>query len=54
MGLVFATTVGLVIWIVVWSLGAKAIDPFMITTVIITLGIAARMIAPTLPGGRKS
>ena len=31
MGLVLATTAGLIVWIVLWALGAKAIDSFMIT-----------------------
>ena len=31
MGLVVATTAGLVVWLVLWALGVKAIDAFMIT-----------------------
>ena len=31
MGLVLTTTFGLVVWIVLWALGAKAIDAFLIT-----------------------
>lgn len=54
MGLVAATTVGLVIWIVLWALGTKAIDSFMITVVIVMIGVAARMVAPSLPGNRKA
>lgn len=54
MGLVAATVAGLVIWIVLWALGTKAIDSFMITIVIILLGVAARMAAPALPGNRKA
>lgn len=50
MGLVLATTLGLVIWIVLWSTGAKSFDAFMITTGVITLGAAARMLVPHLPG----
>ena len=53
MGLVAATTAGLVILIVLWALGTKAIDSFMITTVIVLLGCAARMVGPTLPGNRN-
>jgi len=50
MGLVLVTTFGLVIWIVMWAIGAKAIDGFMITTLVIVLGAAGRMLAPYLPG----
>jgi hypothetical protein len=52
MGLVAATTAGLVLWIVLWALGVKGFDAFMLTTVIILLGCGARMLAPTLPGNR--
>jgi len=54
MGLVAATTAGLIIWIVLWALGTKAIDSFIITVVIVVIGSAARMIAPTLPGNRNA
>lgn len=54
MGLVVATTVGLVIWIVMWALGVKAFDAFLITCGIIVLGAAARIIAPYLPANREN
>jgi hypothetical protein len=50
MGFVFTTTIGLIIWIVLWALGSKAIDAFMITIVIVLLGATARMLVPFLPG----
>ena len=49
MGLVLATTLGFIVWIVLWSTGAKAFDAFMITTGVIILGAAARMLTPHLP-----
>ena len=52
MGLVVATTVGLVIWIVMWALGIKAVDAFLITVLLILLGTTMRIIAPYLPGNR--
>ncbi len=33
MGLVLTATAGLVIWIVLWALGAKGFDAFMLATV---------------------
>ena len=48
MGLVVATTVGLVIWIVMWALGIKALDAFMITVLLILVGATMRIIAPVL------
>jgi len=50
MGLVLATTLGLSIWICGWAIGVKAIDAFLITTLVITLGAAGRMLVPYLPG----
>lgn len=52
MGLVLATTFGLVLWIVLWAIGWKSIDAFMVTTVIITLGATARLLVPYLPNRR--
>jgi hypothetical protein len=53
MGLVLTVTAGIAIWIVVWALGAKSFDAFMITTLVILLGAAARLLAPHLPGRRR-
>ena len=50
MGFVFTITTGLVLWLVLWSLEVKALDAFMLTTVIILLGALARMLVPFLPG----
>ncbi|MDQ3676083.1 MAG: hypothetical protein M3401_04645 [Actinomycetota bacterium] len=50
MGLVLVTTFGLIIWIVMWALGTLAFDAFMITTLVIVVGAAGRMLAPYLPG----
>jgi hypothetical protein len=53
MGLVVATTFGLIVWIVLWALGIKAIDSFIITVLVVLLGATARMLAPYLPGNRN-
>jgi len=49
MGLVLATTAALIIWVVLWSIGVKAIDGFIVATVIITLAATGRMLKPHLP-----
>jgi hypothetical protein len=54
MGLVVATTFGLIIWLVLWAIGTKAIDSFMIAVVISLVAATARMVAPSLPGNRES
>jgi hypothetical protein len=50
MGLVLATTLGLVIWIVLWAQGAKALDSFLVTIVVLLVGAAGHIVAPYLPG----
>ena len=50
MGLVVATTAGLVIWIVMWALGTKAIDSFLIAILISLVAVTVRMLSPYLPG----
>jgi hypothetical protein len=52
MGLVVVTTIGLVAWLVMWALGVKAIDAFMITLLLVLLGATGHIIAPYLPGNR--
>jgi len=54
MGVVVATTVGLIIWLVLWALGQKAIDAFMITVLIALVATTLRMLSPHLPGNRRS
>jgi hypothetical protein len=54
MGLIFSATAGFVIWIVLWSIGVKAIDAFMLTTLIILLAAGTRIVLPHLPGNQRS
>jgi hypothetical protein len=37
-------------WVVLWAIGWKPLDAFLVTTLIITLGAAARILSPYLPG----
>ena len=50
MGLVLATTFAMIVWIVMWSIGANAIDGFMVAIVIILLAATFRVLKPYLPG----
>ncbi len=54
MGLVVATTIGLCVWIVGWAIGWKAMDAFLLTTVIVLLGATARILVPYLPGRHET
>jgi hypothetical protein len=53
MGLILAATAGLVVWIVLWSLGARGFDAFMLATAIILVGAALKILAGYLPGRRS-
>jgi hypothetical protein len=41
-----AFTVGLVIWIVMWALGIKAFDAFMVTVGLTLIAATARIMSP--------
>ncbi len=53
MGVIVATTAGLILWIVMWALGVKAFDAFMITVLIAVVAATVRMLTPYLPGNRN-
>jgi len=46
MQVLVAFTVGLVIWIVLWALGVKPFDSFMITALLVVSAAAARIVEP--------
>jgi hypothetical protein len=50
MGLVLTVTAGLILWVVLWALGAKGFDSFMLATLIIVVGASVKIIAGYLPG----
>jgi predicted PurR-regulated permease PerM len=41
-----ALTVGLVVWIVLWALGVKSFDAFMITALLVVSAATARLAEP--------
>ena len=51
MGLLLTTIAGLVVWIVLWAIGVKSFDAFLITFVLVLLAGTARLALPYLPGG---
>jgi hypothetical protein len=52
--LAVATTTGLVIWIVLWALGIKSVDAFLITILIVLVAATGQIAARYMPGGRRS
>jgi hypothetical protein len=53
MGILLTILSGLVVWVVLWAIGAKGFDAFMITVVFLILAAAARIVLPFLPGARS-
>jgi len=54
MGLLLTATTGLVIWIVLWALGLKAIDGFFVVLTLVIFAVVARVLGPHLPSRRGS
>jgi len=52
MGVLLTFITGLVLWIVLWAIGVKSFDAFLITMVMMIVAAAAHIIWPTLPGNR--
>jgi hypothetical protein len=53
MALVYSATAGFIIWIVLWSIGVKSIDSFMITVLILLVAAGMRIVWPRLPGNQR-
>jgi hypothetical protein len=53
MGLILTLTAGLIVWVVLWSLGAKGFDAFMLATLIVLVGACMKILAGYLPGRRS-
>ncbi|HTD08123.1 MAG TPA: hypothetical protein VK680_04455 [Solirubrobacteraceae bacterium] len=53
MGFILTLTAGLVIWIVMWAVGAKGIDAFLVATAVILIGATLRILSGYLPGRRS-
>ncbi|HET8757090.1 MAG TPA: hypothetical protein VFM58_13815 [Solirubrobacteraceae bacterium] len=53
MGVLVTLIAGLVVWVVLWAIGAKAFDAFLITLVMLVIAAAMRLLVPYLPGNRR-
>ena len=52
MGLFLTLITGLAIWIVLWAIGVKSFDGFLITLLLLIVGSAAHFVWALLPGNR--
>ena len=53
MGIVLATTFGLVIWIVLWAIGYSGLDSMLLALVVIVLGATGRIVLRNLSSGSR-
>jgi hypothetical protein len=50
MGVLLTLITGLVVWVVLWAIGAGGFDAFMLTTLMLVIAGALRLVVPHLPG----
>ena len=53
MGVLLTLIAGLVVWVVLWAIGAKSFDAFLLTLVMLVIAAAVRLLMPYLPGNRR-
>jgi hypothetical protein len=53
MGVLLTLIAGLVVWVVLWAIGAKAFDAFLLTLVMLVVAAGVRLLVPYLPGNRR-
>jgi hypothetical protein len=53
MGFILTITAALVIWIVLWALGVKGFDSFLLAAAIILAGASLKILSSYLPGRRS-
>jgi len=46
MKILVALTVGLVVWIVLWALGTKAFDGFLVTIALVLVAVVVQLTEP--------
>ena len=53
MSIIVATATALVLWIVLWAIGTKALDAMLLALGIVVLAATARIVARYLPGNEE-
>jgi hypothetical protein len=50
MGILLTTIAGLVVWVVLWAIGAKGFDAFLVTILMVIIAATVHLLWPYLPG----
>jgi hypothetical protein len=53
MGLAYSIVAALALWIVMWALGAKALDSFLVAALIMIVAVTVQMLAVYAPSRRR-
>jgi hypothetical protein len=53
MGVVVTTTLGLCIWLILWSVNVSGFDGILIAVGLMLVAICVKNVIPTLPGRRS-
>jgi hypothetical protein len=53
MGLVYSIVASLCLWIVLWALGAKALDSFLLAAFLIVVAVTVQMLQKYNPSKRQ-
>ncbi len=53
MGFIITVTAGLVVWIVLWAMGTKGFDSFLLALAIILVGASLKILSGYLPSRRS-
>ena len=54
MGLIVATAVAFCAWIVLWAIGWKPMDAFLVTILIVLVAATVKTLSPFLPGRHQT
>jgi hypothetical protein len=52
MGLAFATTAALCLWVILWAIGVKAFDGMILALLIVIIAAGIQILSAHLPGHR--
>jgi hypothetical protein len=53
MGLVYSIVASLCLWLVLWALGAKALDSFLLAALLMIVAFTVHMLVRYLPSRRQ-
>jgi len=53
MGLVYSIVASLCLWIVLWALGAKALDAFLLAALLMIIAATVQMLVKYVPAKRQ-